>query len=95
MIDEQCWQIIQGFGLEWVYMGNDALVYHHGTRNVHLLTLQAAQAMRSFELQPMTLRALREELSRKNSVAEKLSEKQLVALIKELLRLCLIEPYLS
>jgi len=93
--DTQRWQIIQGFNLEWVCLEDDVLLYHHGTRNVHLLPRSTAQALRSFEQQPLTLEAVRAKLKSQNSSAKELSEKQFSAMIKQLSLLCLIEPCLS
>jgi len=89
------WQIVSGVELVWKVWGDEHLIYHSGSSDVHLLSPIVAKIVRDLQNAPIELTDLAKSYPFDGDSAGELPSQNIKEIIRQLYKLCLIEPCLS
>ncbi|WP_161947654.1 HPr-rel-A system PqqD family peptide chaperone [Malonomonas rubra] len=85
------WKICEGLRLVWRQWGDEFVVYHSGSADVHLLSPVVVSILRKLQAGPNTLNHLASELAIANG-PKQTEEADVKEIIRLLNNLCLVEP---
>jgi len=86
------WRIVSGIELKWKTWGDDQLVYHSGSGDVHLLNPLVVELLRALQIGPLSFVEMKNKFSVQGDKPDQIQGVHLDEIIRQLKKLDLIEP---
>lgn len=93
MMSSQLWQILPKTKLLLKVWGDEHIVYNPSSGHTHLLNLEAANLLKSLTDKPKTAFEMARSFSIATGLTEEVKESEIEAIILQLQKSSLIEPY--